>query len=212
MSRNLVVLLAIIAVGLTGCSEEIFVPANGTIYGDLSYADGTPASGIHVMVEGSDLIAVSDIDGRFVIGDVLAVDEVGMGKYYVVRGYGHRDAVPVGFIVTHFKVKGQQSYSVGEVTVKQTGRITGYVKLEGEIFDHSGVVVYAEGTSLTAISRVDGSYTIERVPEHQDYAIVCAKSGYHEMVMPDPDDPDAHPIEVQSGTTTQLEEATLYRQ
>ena len=109
---RIALLASILLIALTGCGEEAFVPANGTIYGSLSYQDGTPAAGIEVMVEKIGLTASSDGDGIFVINQVPAVDETGMGKYYVIRGWGERDGSSVGFIVTHFKVKGQQSYSV----------------------------------------------------------------------------------------------------
>ena len=194
------VLASIVLIALAGCGEEVFVPANGTIYGNLSYENGEPAAGIEVMVEMLGLTTYSDSDGFFVINQVPAVDETGMGKYYVVRGRGYRDDTSVGFIVTHFKVKGQQSYSIGEVQVPPTGTITGYAFLVGET-DHSGVVIHLEETSLAAISRADGSYTLPKVPAHEDYNVVCQRSGYHEMTVAD--------VVVESKRTTQLDPASL---
>ncbi len=61
MKRLLAVLLiAFLPVFLTACSEDITLPATGTVYGDLVFDDGQPAAGIVVLVEGTGHSAVSD--------------------------------------------------------------------------------------------------------------------------------------------------------
>ena len=208
---TLFLLSGCLALGVSSCGENATIPTTGTIYGDLMFEDSRPAAGIEVLVEGTDLRALSDAHGRFVIPGVLAVDEAGMGKYYVVRGHGERNGSPVGFLVDQFKVKGQQSYSVGEVVVFPTGSIFGYVELE-QTGDYSGVRMSVEGTSLEAISRWDGSYLIDNVPAHDGYLINCVKEGYWNMViqtMPGADGPV--PIAVYPTETTQLETADLAR-
>lgn len=165
---------------LAGCGQDVTMPSTGTVYGDLMYTDGTPAAGLTVMVEGTDMSATSDSKGRFVINDVLAVNREGMGRYYVVRGEGERAGAPVGFIVTHFKVKGSQSYGMGVVVVQKLGSIAGTMLLDGDM-DNSGVVVTVKGTSLSAISRADGSFLIDGVPVHSGYVLDCRHPGYGEM-------------------------------
>ena len=166
MTRRLgILLLALAPVLVTACGEDMTLPATGTIYGDLVFEDGSPAAGMVVLVEGTRLSAVSDNKGRFIIGDVLAVDEAGMGKYYIVRGFGDKGTMPVGFLVDHFKVKGMQSYGVGTITMRQTGSIKGNIQLEG-MTDHSGVFVGLKGISIGTVTRADGSYLLDRVPAH----------------------------------------------
>ena len=196
-------------VSLTGCGQDITLPATGTVYGDLLYTDGTPAAGIVAMVEGYPNTAVSDENGRFVINGVLAVDEQGMGRYYVVRGYGERDGNPVGFIVDHFKVKGQQSYSVGIVVVRQTGSITGAIYLE-IMSDHSGVFVGIEGTSIETVTRADGSFFLDQVPAHEGYRKDCTRSGFHPMTIESFwDNGEQRPLRVDPRETTDIGATTL---
>jgi len=167
---------------LVGCGNEAIIPATGTVYGDLVYENGDAASDLLVHIEGTGLSARTDLSGRFVINGVLAVDYEGMGKYYVVRGEGEFDGTPMGFITTHFKVKGQQSYSIGVVTVKPTGSIRGRITLDAT-HDHSGVRVHLEGTSLETVTRADGTFLLDRVPEHEGYHMPCEKSGYVAMTV-----------------------------
>ncbi|MFQ5511844.1 MAG: hypothetical protein ACE5EO_08345 [Candidatus Krumholzibacteriia bacterium] len=208
MKRFMVPLLATVLL-LAGCGEDMTLPATGTIYGDLVFVDGTPADGILVLVEGTGLSAVSDSRGRFIIGDVLAVDVHGMGKYYTVRGMGMQGTTSVGFLVGHFKVKGQQSYSVGTVTVPETGTITGTLQLEG-MTDHSGVAVHLEGTSISTVSRADGSYTLDLVPAHSGYVVPCRREGFAAMTIHEMDvGGQMQPIRVDPGQTTDLGGAVL---
>ncbi len=171
------ILLMMAGLSSLGCENDITLPVTGTIYGDLMYADGEHAAGISVKVEGTDQIAVSDSEGRFVINGVLAVDEAQMGRYYVVRGAGERSGVPVGFLVDHFKVKGQQSYSIGIIVVRETGSISGRMFLQG-MTDHSGISVTIKGTSMRAITRADGSFVLDRVPAHEGYELLCQHDGF----------------------------------
>ena len=183
MKTTRLVLLAIFVVGLsTGCSNDITLPSTGTIYGDLLYADGSPAAGIAVLVEETGQAATSDDEGRFVINDVLAVDSEKMGRFYTVRGYGRNADESVGFLVDHFKVKGQQSYSVGVVIVRPTGTITGTLLL-GDNTDHSGIMVRIENTSLESITHADGSFEISGIPAHKGYRLQCRHDGYEDMVI-----------------------------
>lgn len=200
------------AVALTGCGDDIAFPSTGTVYGDLAFEGGAPAAGITVLVEGTGLSAVSDDEGRFVIGGVVAADESGIGRYYTIRGYGESGGTPVGFLVGHFRVKGQQSYGVGRVVVRPTGAITGSVRLEGETADHSGALVALEGTSLETTSGADGSYLLDRVPAHEGYHVVCGKEGFEEMVLDSVlVEGEFGPIAVAPGETTRVGEADLRR-
>ncbi len=189
---------------LLSCGERTTIPVTGTIYGDLVLQNGEPASGIEVIVEGTGLSTFSDAEGQFIIQNVLAVDETGMGKYYDLRGQGDHAGTPIGFIVEHFKIKGQQSYSIGQVVVPPTGMIAGSLSLEG-VQDHSGVHVSLEGTSLETVTRANGSYFVERVPAHDGYVILCTMSGYVDMTIEEMElDGEEVSISVNSGETTDL--------
>jgi hypothetical protein len=159
-------------------------------------------------VEGTGLTDVSDSKGRFVIGEVLAVDREGMGKYYTVRGFGDRSGESVGFLVDHFKVKGQQSYSVGTVKVPKTGTITGTIQLMG-MSDHSGVFVTLKGTSIGTVTRADGSYVLDRVPAHEGYALPCEREGFQSMTIQHVEH-GLEAIRVEPGLVTDLGLAQLF--
>lgn len=209
-SRLKVLLGGLVVMGL-GCGETVTMPATGTIYGDLVFEDGRPALGIEVLVEGLELSAVSACEGHFVINDVTAVDGDGIGKSYIVRGQGEYNLSPVGFFMEEFRVEDQQAYNVGKIVVPPTGSLTGYVRLSGTS-DYSGVILNIEGTTLGAISRADGSYTIARAPVYEGYRVVCRKQGYREMVldtMPGAGEPQ--PITVRSGEAAYLGVAQLER-
>ncbi len=209
MTKTTVILSLFVFTFAVGCGQDITLPATGTVYGDLVFVDGSPASGIVVLVEGTGMSAVSDGNGRFVIGGVLAVDRSGMGKYYTVRGFGDRNGESVGFLVAHFKVKGQQSYSVGTVKVPKTGTITGTIHLDG-MSDHSGVFVSLKGTSIETITRADGSYILDRVPAHEGYDVPCNRTGFQSMTIDHMGDPGSvEPIRVDPGMVTDLGLALL---
>lgn len=203
MNLNIVKSLGLIllaAMLISGCGETATSPATGTIYGSMIYPDGTPASGVTVLVEETGETTVTDDKGEFVMNGLLAVDATGMGRYYTVRGYGMHDDDDVGFLVAHFKVKGQQSYGLGTVVVQTTGRLFGAVYLEDESADHSGVVVEIEGTSLRAITRADGSFMLDRVPAFSGYRVMCSKTGYETGVFDHlVRGLDSVPVEVPSG-------------
>jgi|GEM_PF-5014243 len=208
--RTLIAIAALTALLGAGCGEDFLIPATGTVYGDLVDAQGTPVPGIEVLIEGTDLSAVSNARGRFVINGVLAVDEAGMGKYYTVRGRGERNGVPVGFIVTHFKVKGQQSYGVGTVTVPPTGSIRGRLHLAGTS-DHSGVRISIEGTSISTVTRADGTFVLDRVPAHEGYLLPCEKAGFESMTIDRVPGTENTPISVSPGTETVLPQTDMNR-
>lgn len=202
--------IALVPVLLVGCGQDVTLPSTGTIYGDLLYDDGTAASGIVVLVEGTGQSAVSDAMGRFVINGILAVDETGMGRYYTVRGFGERAGTSVGFLVDHFKVKGQQSYGTGVVTVRETGSIRGRVTLEGKI-DHSGIFVSVGGTSIETITQADGSYLLDRVPAHEGYELPCSHEGFESMTIDTfVDQGEEKPIRVSPGSVTDLGDSQLH--
>ena len=210
-ASKLTLLIGGLAVLGLGCGETFTMPATGTIHGDLVFEDGRPALGIEVLVEGLGLSAISACEGHFVINNVTAVDDGGIGKSYIVRGQGEYNLAPVGFFVDQFTVDDQQAYNVGKIVVPPTGSIIGYVKLGGTS-DYSGVILNIEGTTLGAISRADGSYTIARAPVHEGYRVLCRKSGYREMVldtMPGTGDPE--PITVRSEEATDLGVVQLER-
>ena len=183
MNRRLT-LLILVAAALTagGCSNDILAPSTGTIYGTLLWEDASPAAGIELMVEGTDHRAVTDKDGRFVINNVLAVNEEGMGKYYVIRGWTEKDGEDMGFIVTKFKVKGAQSYSIGTATVRPTGQAWGNIYLP-DSEDHSGTTVVAMGTSLMTTTRADGSFVLDKLPPHDKYVLLCMRDGYATLML-----------------------------
>ncbi len=192
---------------VAGCSESVLVPATGTVYGTLIHDDGQPAAGILIIAELTGLSAVTDARGKFVMNGLLAVDEHGMGKYYNLRGVGDRQGVPVGFYLPHFKVKGQQSYSTGTVVVRRVGEIQGRIVMADQPDgDNSGVAISLQGTSLTAVTRADGRFTLSRVPAFNGYVVPCLRDGYEALILEDMVvDTQILPIAVAAGQITDLD-------
>jgi hypothetical protein len=181
--KSIVVCLSLfIALGFSACGQETTMPSTGTINGELVLEDGTPAVGFEVLVEHQGLSGITDHNSRFVINGVMAVDHMGMGKYYELRARGEIQGVDFGCLVEHFKVKGAQSYSIGRVVVKPTGSISGVIQLPGST-DHSGTRVGIEGTTLECYTHADGSFLLMGVPEHSGYVLPCTQDGYQEMRM-----------------------------
>jgi hypothetical protein len=199
-----------LAVSLAACGQDVTIPGTGTVYGTLYHAAGCPAVGVTVLVENTGLSTISDGDGKFVVNEVLAVDEISMGKYYVVRGYGEFDGESIGFLVDHFKVKGAQAYSVGEVMVPPTGTLVGTIWLAGT-GDHSGVTIRLGGTSLSTLTRADGSYRLDGVPAHSGYEVICLKPGFEEAILTTMPGEGSDPIGVEPREVVHLEGTTLNR-
>lgn len=162
---------------LAGCGADLFMPVTGTVYGTVRLPDGSPAAGARVLVEGTGLEARTRADGRFVINGVPAVVPGRIGITYDVRGELDVQGVAHGFLVPHFKVKEQQSYSIGSVTLRPAGAIRGRVQLEGDP-DASGIRVRLDGMSLETVTRASGDFLLERVPPHDHYRVVCEHEGY----------------------------------
>jgi len=65
---------------------------------------------------------------------------------------------------------------LGNQPLNRTGAISGYVSLDGET-DHAGILVYIPGTSFSARTDSDGSFTIYYVPQGR-YRIRFEKTNY----------------------------------
>ncbi len=167
----------LLAAFVVGCGSRAFIPVTGTIYGTVLQVDGSPAPDALVVVEGAGLNARTDVRGRFVINGVPSVRPGQIGIYYNLRGDWISGNLRYGFTVFHFKVKEQQSYSIGAVTLQPDGSIRGSVALEGQS-DGSGVLVQVDGMELQAITRASGDFVISGVPPYAHYSLTCSHPGY----------------------------------
>ena len=202
MSRAGFLILMVAVLWSGGCAEETTLPVTGTIYADLVYSDLEPAQGITVWVEGLELNGVSGPDGRVIVGGLPITGPPDQGLFYVIRGRGERDGIPVGFVVDSVQVADQETYFIGQVSVQPMGALAGAVLLAGTS-DNSGALIRVEGTSLSAVSRRDGVFLINDVPAHVAYRLIFTAEGYQEQIkdtMPGDDGPV--PITVTAGDTT----------
>lgn len=162
------------------------VMISGTVQPDPS--DPTSAgtnSGATVYVIGQEDAAVqTDANGNFQLnvdpqltGTVLsgpslrsrpaktAVARVPAGTmtidYGIIVAFPHLDPSH-GRKVNFLAVTDQQN-TAPTIYVNTVGSITGHAYLQGRT-DHSGITVYIPGTSFSAITAADGSYTISHVP------------------------------------------------
>ena len=179
-----IIAAAACALFLTGCGSDFYVPVTGTTYGTILLPGGTPAPGVNVIVEGTNLRDVTDANGRFVINNVPSVIEGQIGEYYNIRGEYETSGQSLAFVKIHFKVKEQQSYSIGRVTLEPTGTIRGSVALGGSS-DASGVEVFLEGLSFRTVTNAAGEYRLDRVPVFGAYAVVSRHDGYQDQRVTD---------------------------
>ncbi len=67
---------------------------------------------------------------------------------------------------------------------ERIGEITGTVALEGQ-GDHAGVTVSVDGTSITAVSASDGSFTLTPISEGSAYTLQFVKTGFESTSLTD---------------------------
>lgn len=102
--------------------------------------------------------------------------------YYIVvvdSNDSHGRMVPVQ-IVTN------QTNTASTIYINQVGTISGHAYLQGAT-DNSGITVYIPGTSFSAITAADGSYTISGVPSGTYNFLRAEKFGtvYHYAILSD---------------------------
>jgi hypothetical protein len=185
-----------------GCGSDFYAPVTGTVYGTVLLPAGGPAEGVLVLVEGTGLSTHTDEGGRFIINDLPSVREGQIGEFYNIRGEYELDSQTLAFVTIHFKVKEQQSYSVGRVFLRPTGSITGSVTLDGES-DPSGVEVTLEGLGFRAVTTAAGTFHLDRVPAHDAYTVVCRHPAFQDGHMSG--------VAVEPASATNLAAMTLTR-
>jgi hypothetical protein len=95
-----------------------------------------------------------------------------------------------------------QSNTAATIYINTVGKISGHAYLQGAS-DHSGITVYIPGTSFSAITAADGSYTISGVPSGTYDFLRAEKFGttYHYAIQSN--------VTVNSGQTTNVSDMTL---
>ncbi len=82
-------------------------------------------------------------------------------NYGIIVAFPHLD--PSHGRKVNFLAVTDQHNTVPTIYVNTVGSITGHAYLQNQT-DHSGITVYIPGTSFSAITAADGSYTISHVP------------------------------------------------
>ena len=133
--------------------------------------------GVIVALEGTSLVALPDGAGKFTF------DKIPPGKYTLVSaapGFKNRNKIDLDLTNLEYT---NVSVILDELPSESAKRalIRGMVKLEKQE-DHSGALVALTGTSLVAVSDVEGRYALSNVPEGT-YSLLAQAEGYLPMVV-----------------------------
>ena len=179
------------------CSNEVEVPSqsqltslNAKLYGKLDLpANGKVAGSdvwVKVVCEGeTQYIGQANSDGSFSVSglreeksyDILfstikpeTANERDIARAGETSGYG-------GWL-SNVTASVNEGNNVGSVSIKPLGTIKGRAKLDGET-EHYDILVYIPGTSFSAYTNADGSFSLYNVPEGTyQLRFTYLKSGY----------------------------------
>ena len=119
---------------------------NKTVSGNVTFADdGSAAIGVYVSVEGSNLGAMTDLDGNFSIANVPAKAE-----YVVAKFMGCKDARVK--IAPNMKIVLESDYEMLNEVV-----VTGMQQMDRRLFTGSAAKVNAEEAKLNGVSDISRS-------------------------------------------------------
>ncbi|MBF5046572.1 hypothetical protein FGE12_29415 [Aggregicoccus sp. 17bor-14] len=130
----------------------------------------TDSAGVQVYLEGTGHVAFSASNGDFLL------EGIAPGTYALSAQHLGFGMARVGAL----RLEAGQTVDVGTLRLapvgNASGAVTGQVQLVGAN-DHGGVTVFLAGTSLSALSAADGSFTLAPVLPGT-YTLVMAKPGY----------------------------------
>ena len=169
---------------------------DGSISGQALRAGETDHSGILVTAEATDGVrsltvqralslqprgartiaarATTDSSGRFTLGGLAA------GTYVVTASADGGAATAVSAPISIGS--GQASKGI-LLNVALSGQVAGLASMDdAPAGGNLGIVVFLAGTSWSAITAQDGSYTISCVPPGKGYVLVASKPGYESFI------------------------------
>lgn len=155
------VLLA--AVGLTACGGG---PQSGTISGKVTFADGSEANGLSVLLLGPVGKRVETA-----AGGAYSFDKLPQGVYLVSVEAGDSREGKLSFGT---ESDGAKMISVPDLVFHAVGTLTG--KVNNAAGAVAGATVYLSGSDKVAFTDSMGSYTFSDVPAGE-YALVAKSSG-----------------------------------
>jgi hypothetical protein len=174
----------------TALGDTTLAVPRGGLDGSVVLEGRTDHSGVLVSIQGTSFATITGPSGEFAFTGLVAA------QYTVVASHPE-------FATTTLSdqtVVGGESTAVGALTLTANpGAISGFVFLEGAS-DHTGILVSVTGTSYTAVTAADGSYTISGVP---------AGTWPLSAEATDHDRHDFSPAIVSPGATTTAPTATL---
>ena len=166
-------LILVLGLGLPGCvaSEGYQSPATGNVEGIVRDEAGVAIPGAMVVIEDAGLSATTAADGYYLFEDIPA------GTYSIAASA--HEYYPESALVT---IEGGKT-TTQDITLQAIRIYSVSHVLSGAVKDSAtgeplwGVTVTIEGTSLSAITGDDGSYSISDV-EAGVYNVTASKSGY----------------------------------
>ncbi len=133
----------------------------------------TGNAGIAVTAAGTSSVVFTDDTGHY------ALDHVPLGTIVVSASHIGYDVAQASVSVTYDATAAAQDLRLSPSVTNQ-GIVSGAAKLIDQT-DRAGIIVSVAGTTLTATTAVDGSYTITSVPAGI-HTLAFDKGAYHEKV------------------------------
>jgi hypothetical protein len=150
---------ATVTVGETVAPDMVFTPV-GSLSGMVTLGGSVSAAGALVRLEGTDLAALTDASGNYLIVGALT------GTYRVSAvTNGYQQATVDGQVVSWNATTQVPAIDLpaDPPGPHATGTLAGYAAVAG-LGVQAGIVVQVDGTSLSATSGPDGAWRIDGVP------------------------------------------------
>ncbi len=151
-----------------------------------------PVQGAVCTLEGTNRNATTDANGDFVLSQIADGAYILICRHAAASGASYAALVAV-------EVTNGQTVNLGTILATAPGSIEGVANLIGQS-DHTGIVAFIPGTSMSALSNADGFFHLEEVPEGT-YTLRFEKDGFLPIELDD--------IEVVGVETTVVQPVTL---
>ena len=165
----------------------------GTIIGKAYYSNSTDASGINISLESTDGLRALSVSRAIKAGEinastrsVVSSDMVESDGCYtftnVLPGtytlYASSNTSSERAVTTNVQVYANRTVTADDLKLTATGCISGKVTLDYSSTNSYGFIVYVASTSFSAMTGLDGKFSISGVPAGTDYSLIISKGEF----------------------------------
>lgn len=165
----------------------------GTIIGKAYYSNSTDASGINISLESTDGLRALSVSRAIQAGEInastrsiVSSDMVESDGCYtftnVLPGtytlYASSNTSSERAVTTNVQVYANRTVTADDLKLTATGCISGKVTLDYSSTNSYGFIVYVASTSFSAMTGLDGKFSISGVPAGTDYSLIISKGEF----------------------------------